>query len=157
MAYKIYFAQHGLAVDKAKDPERPLSLSGEQQTKAVANILLDSATPVTRIFHSGKLRAAQTAEIFSDILKVPSISAIKGMSPNDDVTLLAQQLNVEHALYIGHLPHLEKLASYLLTGNENANIIKFQNSGILCLEKDSLQYHIKWLLTPELTSITSKS
>jgi len=154
MTHTIYFAQHGLAVDKAEDPERPLSPSGRDQTETIANTLLDAKIPVTNIFHSGKLRASQTAEIFARILKISSLCAIEDLSPNDDVTLLAQKLNVDHALYIGHLPHLEKLAAYLLTNNENTDILKFQNSGVLCLGKNNRQYHIKWLLTPELSSDT---
>ena len=157
MTHKIYFSQHGLAVDKAEDPERPLSPAGRQQTEAVANILLDSGTSLTHIFHSGKLRASQSAEIFANTLKVSSISSINGLAPNDDVTLLAKNLNSEHTLYVGHLPHLEKLAAYLLTGDENTNIVRFQNSGVLCLEKESQHYRIKWLLPPDLTNVTSKT
>ncbi len=151
MTHRIYFAQHGLALDKADHPERPLSPAGAEQTEAVARILQNSKIPVAHIFHSGKLRAKQTAEILAGALKVSSLSAIEGLSPNDDVTLLAQNLNMDQALYIGHLPQLEKLVACLLIGDENAAIIRFQNSGVVCLEKEKDQYHIKWLLTPELT------
>ncbi len=128
MTHRIYFAQHGLAVDKADDPERPLSPTGRQQT-----------------------------EIFASALNASSVSAIEDLSPNDDVTLLAQELNTGDQLYIGHLPHLEKLTAYLLTGEKNTGIIKFQNSGVLCLEKDAQHYRIKWLLSPELTGAASKA
>ncbi len=151
MTHRIYFAQHGLALDKADDPERPLSAAGVAQTGAIARILQDSKTPLAHIFHSGKLRAKQTAEVFAGALKTSSPSAIEGLSPNDDVTLLAQNLTLDQALYIGHLPHLEKLVASLLCGDDNATIVRFQNSGVLCLEKEDNQYHIKWLLTPELT------
>lgn len=152
MTHRIYFAQHGLAVDKKDDPERPLSKDGIDQSKIVAKYLQDSKTPVTSVFHSGKLRAAQTAEIFAKALNISSTSVIEGLSPNDDVTLLAQQLNVNHALYVGHLPHLEKLTAYLVTGNENSTTIKFQNSAVVCLEKKENNYHIQWYLTPDINS-----
>ncbi len=150
MSHKVYFSQHGLAVDKTDDPERPLSPTGRQQTETIACTLRNSEAPIARIFHSGKLRAKQTAEIFASTLNVSAISATEGLSPNDDVTLLAQKLNSDHALYIGHLPHLNKLTAYLLTGDKNADIITFQNSGVLCLEKNALRYQLKWLITPEL-------
>ena len=147
----IYFAQHGLAVDKSDDPERPLSEAGIQQTQSIADRLFISNTPVSRIFHSGKLRATQTAEIFASTLAVSTLSIAGQLSPNDDVTLLANNLNVDNALYVGHLPHLEKLVSFLLTGNDEHNIIKFQNSAVVCLIKIGSHYQIKWFLTPELT------
>lgn len=150
MAHRVYFSQHGLAVDKADDAERPLSQAGIQQTKAIAKILHDSKTPIASIFHSGKLRAAQTAGIFASEINISTTSETEGLSPKDDVTLLTQKLNINHALYVGHLPHLENLVSYLVTGSKKANIIHFQNSAIVCLEKNKPAYDIRWYLTPEL-------
>jgi len=156
-ADRLYFAQHGLAVDKSDDPERPLSEAGIQQTRSVADRLSISNTPVSRIFHSGKLRAAQTAEIFASALAVSTLSIADQLSPNDDVRLLANNLNEDNALYIGHLPHLEKLVSFLVTGNNEHNIIKFQNSAVVCLEKNNKQYHIEWYITPEFLCNTRSS
>ena len=151
MIDSIYFSQHGLAVDKADNAERPLSQAGIQQTRAIAKILHDSKTPIAGIFHSGKLRAAQTAEIFANAVDIDLISEVDGLSPNDDVELLAKNMNINHALYVGHLPHLEKLAAYLITGKEDGNIIKFQNSAVACLEKSKGDFQLRWHLTPELT------
>ena len=147
---RLYFAQHGLAVDKLENPERPLSETGIKQTEAIAKHLSIAGIVVNHIFHSGKPRASQTAEIFAEAIKHSSTSAIDGLSPNDEVTLLAQNLNINHALYVGHLPHLEKLVAYLVTGNENSNIIKFENSAVACLEKSGTHYQLKWYLTPGL-------
>ncbi len=147
---RVYFAQHGLAVDKAEDSQRPLSKAGIEQTLSIAKQLHAAKTPVSQICHSGKLRAVQTADILATTLKITSTSAHDYLSPNDSVSLFTKKLVVENALYIGHLPHLEKLVSYLLTGNENQSIIKFQNSAIICLEKKAEQSHIRWYLTPEL-------
>jgi len=150
MTHRIYFAQHGLAIDKQDDPERPLSEAGIEQSKIVAKFLQNSETPITRIFHSGKLRTSQTAEIFASALNISSTQAIDGLSPNDDIKRLAQSLNINNALYIGHLPHLDKLVAYLITGNDNGSIIRFQNSAVVCLEKDDADYQLQWYLTPEL-------
>ena len=148
-ANRLYFAQHGLAIDKADDPERPLSKPGIEQTKGIATHLQRSAIPLSQIFHSGKLRAAQTAEIIASICGVESISVIDNLSPNDDVTLTEKELNINDALYVGHLPHLEKLIAYLVTGNKDENIFKFKNSAIVCLEKSDYSYQIKWTLSPD--------
>jgi len=149
-ANSVYFAQHGLAVDKAEDPERPLSEAGIQQTKKMAEALYNAKVPITSIFHSGKLRASQTADIFADASGISTTSMIDGLSPNDDVDLLAKNLDMNNALYVGHLPHLEKLVSILVTGNEGEGIIKFQNSAVVCLGKTDSRYQQLWYLTPEL-------
>jgi phosphohistidine phosphatase len=151
-AQTIYFMQHGLAVDKAVDSERPLSEAGIHQTKQIANILLRSKIPISTIFHSGKLRASQTADIIASTLNVPTTSETNHLSPNDDVTMLAQNLSTDTALYVGHLPHLDKMVSYLVTGKKIDSIIKFHNSAIVCLEKNKDPYHIMWYLTPDLLS-----
>ena len=149
-ANRLYFAQHGLALDKTVNPDRPLSKAGIEQSSAIARQIHASDITVSQIFHSGKLRAQQTAEIFAEHLSVTSVTAIDKLSPNDDVRHITQNLQTSDALYIGHLPHLEKLLSYLVTGNANTDIIKFQNSAVVCLEKSENHYQLKWYLTPEL-------
>ena len=154
-ADRLYFAQHGLAVNKAEDPERPLSKDGIEQTTSVANQLRAADIPVTNIFHSKKLRSQQTAEIFSSVLKSidlkqAKISGIDHLSPNDDISLIKQHLTASNALYIGHLPHIEKLVTSLITDDEDLNIIKFQNSAVICLEKKETRYQILWYITPNI-------
>lgn len=144
---KVYFMQHGLAVDKATNPERPLSETGVEQTRLMARHLQQTGATIKHVFHSGKLRALQTAEIIAASASDNTPSALDYLSPNDDVKITAQQLNTENALYVGHLPHLEKLVSYLLCGDETAGLIKFQNSAIVCLEKSNGKYTLLWYLS----------
>jgi len=145
---KLYLAQHGLAVDKSEDPDRPLSTSGIEQTRLVAEQLNKQQVTISKIFHSGKLRASQTADIFTEQLSVLETLAVDFLSPNSDITIIADLLDSEAALYVGHLPHLDKLTSYLLTGDETKSIIHFQNSGVLCLKKTKQNYQVEWYLTP---------
>ncbi len=149
-ASKLYFAQHGIAVDKAEDPERPLSTKGKSQTLSVAQQLASSGTNISQIFHSGKRRAEQTAEIFASTLNVASVSTIDFLSPNDDITLLLPYLTIDNALYIGHLPHLEKLVSCLVTGKTEPAILTFQNSAMVSLKNNNNNYSVLWYLTPGL-------
>ena len=157
-AKTLYLAQHGLAVDKTENPERPLSKTGISQTKIIAARLQTSAITVLTIFHSGKLRALQTAEIFAHVLQIETLSATEHLSPNDDVSHIAQTLT-DGALYIGHLPHLQKLAAYLVTGDEQQNIITFRNSAVICLQQaeHKTPWQIQWYVTPALaTAVTAK-
>ena len=153
-ARRVYLAQHGMAVDKAVDPERPLSEQGIAQTQAIAEQLQRANIKVTRIFHSGKLRARQTAEIFASVLAVDKLGSTEGFSPNDDVSQTPSQLTFDDALYIGHLPHLDKLVSLLVSGDEASGVLMFQNSAIVCLENDTSKdnYSIQWYLSNNLIS-----
>lgn len=144
--------QHGLAVSKTENPERPLSEEGIKQTRLMAGQLLNSKVAVSAIFHSGKLRARQTADIFAAVLNIKQLAAADYLSPNVDAALTTRQLTVEQALHVGHLPHLEKLVSTLVTGKDVPTVMKFQNSAVVCLEKNSGSYHISWYITPQLAS-----
>ncbi len=150
MSQRIYLAQHGLALEKNQDPDRPLSTSGINQTKAVAQTLKNSNVTISCIFHSGKLRALQTAEIFAEALDISSISTITGLEPNAAVTILGSHLENNHALYIGHLPHLENFTAYLMAEKTNKPIVRFTNSAVICLEKKQDFYQLQWSLTPQL-------
>lgn len=151
-ADRLYFAQHGLAESKADNPERPLSQKGVDQTRAIAQHLSTLNIHISGIFHSNKLRAQQTAIEFCSILNVRKIVETKYLSPNDDIALIKPELT-NNALYIGHLPHLDKLTSSLISGNEDSHIINFQNSAVACLIKNDESFTLDWYLTPSLTSL----
>lgn len=55
-------------------------------------------------------------------------------------------------MLVGHLPFMEKITSYLVIQAVEPCIFKFQNGGILCLDKhpDTLSWVIKWALMPEI-------
>ena len=149
---KHYFVQHGKALTKDIDKSRPLSDEGVSETRAMAKNLAYNQLHITRICHSGKERAAQTANIFADGLGLTSTDALEDMSPNDDVkAFLISQLTPDSAdtMYVGHLPHLDKLTSYLLCKNESANCVTFQNSAVVCIETDENDSStIHWYKTP---------
>ncbi|HEB82450.1 MAG TPA: phosphohistidine phosphatase SixA [Gammaproteobacteria bacterium] len=160
-ANTFYLVQHGRAVDKQENPERPLSIAGKQETQTIAEYLKKLRLPVSAVFHSGKLRAQQTAEIFAAAFSVET-STLPGLAPNDPVGSLIPRLNIENALYIGHLPQLQKLTDYLLAGSEEAGIIHFQNSAVICLKQQAqaktghpsntlaVHYQLAWYLPPTL-------
>jgi phosphohistidine phosphatase len=104
--------------------------------------------------HSGKKRALQTAEILAEALK-PSkqVRAVSGIAPLDDVSSYAETLDLQsQQMIVGHLPFLEKLAAYLVTGQQQNPIFQLQNGGILCLGyySDSRQVVVKWALMPHI-------
>jgi phosphohistidine phosphatase len=151
----LYLVQHGKALPAEVDPERGLTDEGRNEVERIANVAKGYRVKVNAIIHSGKKRALQTAKIFSDTLG-PGISmtTITGMDPGDDIILFAPRLDtVTNQMYVGHLPFMEKLTSFLITGTVEKPVFKFQNGGIVCLDihPDTGSWVIKWTLMPHIS------
>ncbi len=151
----IYLVQHGKNLPKDQDPEQPLSEPGTEAVKDIAERAKQAGVRVDKIEHSPKLRAKQTAEIFGKALEPKQgIQERSGIKALDDVTAIARELDPEtNLMLVGHLPFMEKLVAYCITGNQDRLVMKFQNGGIVCLdqEKESGQWYIKWNLVPDLS------
>lgn len=145
---KLYFVQHGVALSKDVDAKRPLSDTGNNETLKVAEYLKNHKVSIGKIFHSGKLRAEQTAKIFSAHLAIDSILELQGMDPNDDPSALINKLNVDSVMYVGHLPNLQRVVSCLVSIYEDSNVVRFQNSAVVCVEITDGEGSILWFITP---------
>jgi len=141
---KLYLAQHGQAVDKKIDPERPLSDQGRQEVGNVAIYLKQSDVEIIDIYHSGKSRAAQTAAIIADILGINQLQPIDGIAPNDPVEPVVDVINnwTDDSMIVGHMPFLPHMASHLLTGNPPSDS-DYLPGNMICLERDP---HNNWSL-----------
>ncbi len=150
----IYLVQHGKSLSKEVDPSRGLSEEGIAETKRIGDVARGYRVNIRKICHSSKSRAAETARIFAEALKpADGVAEIDGIHPMDDVTCFAHTLDTKNNMMIvGHLPFMEKLCAYLVTGNENHPIFRFQNSGVVCLDKDETHasWIIKWALMPNI-------
>lgn len=148
----IYLVQHGLSLSKEADPERGLSEQGFAEVQLIANRARDHNILVSQVIHSGKKRASQTAHIFAQALQPEGgISERAGLQPMDDVKTIADSLDTtNNQMLVGHLPLMEKLVSFLITGSAEKPVIKFQNGGIICLDQspDTGAFYIKWALLP---------
>jgi phosphohistidine phosphatase len=150
---KLYLVQHGKAVPEEVDRERPLTEEGRREVEKVASFVKKLDLSVDYLWHSGKKRAAQTAQILAEVVKVRKGSrAREGLAPNDDVGAIREELAASgDVLIVGHLPFLSKLASLLLTGSESAGAVAFKNGGIVCLSlSDEKRWQLEWAVTPEL-------
>ncbi|MFH1393602.1 MAG: phosphohistidine phosphatase SixA [Candidatus Micrarchaeota archaeon] len=146
---EVYLVQHGKAKSEEEDPERPLSEVGEADVEKVASKAAALGLRC-RVFHSPKLRAKQTADIFASRLK-SGAKEVEGLKPMDEPNTALDfiQSQDDSLMLVGHLPHMSKLASLLVAGNENADIVAFRMGAVVCLEKGE-KWRIKWILTPEL-------
>jgi phosphohistidine phosphatase len=148
----FYIVQHGLSLPKNQDPEKSLSPEGVIEVRRIALLARDHGVEVMQIQHSGKKRAAQTADILADVLAPPrGVQETTGINPMDDVTAFAPRVDFSaDIMLVSHLPFLERLTSYLITGRVEPVVFKLQNGGILCLDKfeGTLMPAIKWALMP---------
>lgn len=149
----FYLIQHGEAKSKEEDPERHLTEKGKEESKKVAKFLSEKGIKTDVIIHSGKTRAEETAKIYAEYLK-PDKGILKGenLSPLDDPSFWAEKLKKENdsIMLVGHLPHLSKLLSLLITGNPEKEILKFRYSGCVAVLRENENFKIKWFIIPEI-------
>jgi phosphohistidine phosphatase len=153
----LYLMQHGEAVPKEVNADRPLTQRGGEVVKRMARYL--EAYPdihVDVIFHSGKTRAAQTAMILGKVLK-PSGDVIEGkeLSPTSLPWGWVERLKSQEqdVLIVGHLPHLRRLNALLICQDENKPYVEFQYAAVCHLTRDeSGIWTIGWMVIPSLVS-----
>lgn len=148
----IFLAQHGKSASKDVDPERGLTQQGRAEVEGIARRLADAGVGVEAIWHSGKTRAEQTAEIFARALQPKrGVAAREGIDPMDAVEPLADRLPVDRdTLIVGHLPFMQRLVSVLVVGDADVPVIDFQNGGVVCLDWNAQAHRwiVRWTAFP---------
>ncbi len=150
----IYLVQHGLSLPKEQAPDPGLSEKGAADTRRIAGVAKGYNVHVDVIYHSGKRRALETAKIFAEFLNPQKgLQPMAGIDPLDDVKVFAVQLEgLGNAMFVGHLPFMSRLTAFLITGQTEGPVFKFQNSGIVCLAKEpeAGNWVICWTLMPNI-------
>ena len=150
---RLYLVRHGEAKSEAEDPNRSLTEQGRANMRQVAHAVQKLDIRPAKILHSGKLRAQQTAELFSVALNPPQGTCVaSSMAPHDPVQPWRERLDQQQddVMLVGHLPHLDLLASLLLSQNEQAGIIRFRTGTVVFLERAGTHWSVQWVLTPEM-------
>jgi phosphohistidine phosphatase len=148
----LYLVQHAEAKKEEEDPARGLTEKGLRDITKVAAHARKLDIVVEKIFHSGKTRASQTAQVLADYLKPDRrVTEIDGLAPMDDPDIWKKripQIN-EDIVLVGHLPQLGKLSSLLLSGDKEKDIIDFKTGGIVCLKSfEDGHWSVEWMVTP---------
>jgi len=148
----FYLVRHGEAVSETIDRRRPLTRAGQEEVERVARLAADRKIVVSHVFHSGILRAQQTAEIFARAL-VPAVNGqqLAGLLPQDDPAIAKAELEVsgEPIMLVGHLPHMSRLASLLVYGNADREAVAFRPATVVCCSRQGSGWKIAWTLGPE--------
>lgn len=150
----LFLVQHAEAKREEEDPQRGLTEKGFQDIEMVASFVEKAGIKVSRIFHSGKKRALQTAEVFERHLNPErGVSQSEGLSPMDDPFMWFKRIMDmdEDIMLVGHLPHLGRLSDLLLYGDTDKGIIDFKMGGIVCLKRfEDGHWAIEWMIIPEV-------
>jgi phosphohistidine phosphatase len=130
----LYLVHHGDAVGPEVDARRPLSLIGRAEVARVAARAAARGARPAVVWHSGKLRARQTAEEFWRACNaLAEFSATRDLQPADQPSWMRDRLRGESrdVMLVGHYPHLPALLA-LLAPDASA----FPRHGIVALESD---------------------
>ena len=150
----LYLVQHGEAVTKEIDPDRPLSSDGKDAVMRLATFLSNQGISVDRVLHSGKTRARETAEIFAKSIAESGLTeAISGINPNDPVEKFVTDIEglTAPTMIVGHLPFMAKLVSQLILHSDDVALVEYQPGSVVCLNKaDNNNWTISWMIRPEL-------
>jgi phosphohistidine phosphatase len=131
---RLYLVHHGDAVGPDVDPMRPLSERGRADVGSLASRAAAHGVKPEVIWHSGKLRARQTAELFRQACQpLAECTAARGLQPDDPphwaVDLLIEE--TRSVMLVGHMPHLPRLLRLLVAGRPDAGFPDFPPHGIV--------------------------
>lgn len=151
---RLYLVRHGEATSEQMNPERPLTEKGRREALKVARFIQPLRLRVSAVWHSGKLRARQTAEILATaVASEKGVLERPGLAPMDPIEGVREEIvsAEEDLMVVGHMPFLGKLASALLVGNEGLEVVAFREVSLLCLEGGQEQgFTIAWMVTPQV-------
>jgi len=132
---RVCLVHHADAVGPHVDPQRPLSELGFAQADRLAERARDRGVKPDVIWHSGKLRARQTAEPFLRVCNpFADFRMVRGLRPDDSVQWIRDDLAAEtrEVLLVGHMPHIAELSRTLAPGSA-----PFPLHGLVLFEKDA--------------------
>lgn len=144
----IYLVHHAAALGPEEDPQRPLSIAGRMHADRLAALAAERGVKPAAIWHSGKLRARQTAESFWRACNpLADFTAINGLRPDDPPGRIRDLLAGEsrEIMLVGHMPSLPRILSLLVSGREDAPPA-FPLHGLVALEQQNGQWAERWRL-----------
>ena len=136
---RLYLVQHGDAMTKDVDAERRLSEQGQADITRLAAWLVTNDVAVSRICHSGKTRARQTAELLEPVLEAGGeMRPAEGLGPNDPPEVILKRLQKvdEDTLIASHLPFVARLLSQAVSGSPEQQLVAFRPGSIAGVERD---------------------
>lgn len=134
----LYLVHHGEALSPDVDAQRPLSETGRASVERLAQEAAARGAKPAVVWHSGKLRARQTAEAFQRACNpFAELAASRDLQPDDHPEWIRDRLRGEtrDVLIAGHFPHLPRLLALFVAGA--AVPVAFPPHGVVALAGDA--------------------
>ncbi len=131
----LYLVHHGDAVPSEVDARRPLSVEGMRAVEQLAEEAAARGVKPAIIWHSGKLRARQTAEAFWRVCNpFAEFTAVRGLQPADMPQMLRDSLlgETRDVMVVGHMPNLARVLALFTTGADGE--APFPAHGLVALD-----------------------
>jgi phosphohistidine phosphatase len=147
----VYLVRHGIAIDrtdtKSSDADRPLTAEGVRKTRSAALGFQKLDVKPDVLITSPYVRAAQTAEIFAEVLEFPldKIRMSETLKPAENPAEIAKELlrlKAKEIICFGHAPHVDATIAYLC--GARIPFTEMKKAGVACLEQTA--GHGKWML-----------
>jgi phosphohistidine phosphatase len=135
----LYLVHHGDAVGPDVDPRRPLSERGREHVDRLAAEAAARGARPSVVWHSGKLRARQTAEAFWRACNaLAGFSAMRDLQPDDAPEWIRDRLRGEtrDILIAGHYPHLPGVLRLLTPAAAGDHSAPFPQHGMVAVQTD---------------------
>jgi phosphohistidine phosphatase len=128
----VVLVHHAEALGPDVDPHRALSARGLAQASWLANWAKAAGIFPTAVWHSGKQRSRQTAEMFLVTCNPRAdFRMVRGLRPDDPAGWMHDALvDTSDVVVVGHMPHLPALLSLLAPGTDT-----FPLHGLVVLER----------------------
>ena len=162
---RIYILRHGIAADHGdprypRDSERPLTPEGRRKMRPIARALDKLEVKPDVILTSPFVRAHQTADITTTVLRLKNrLHICQHLASGGDAKRLIAEINKRYSdagsvMLVGHEPDLSELASLLISGKPNGAHLEIKKGGLCVLETEQLCAGkcatLLWLAPPRL-------
>ncbi|MGH7852097.1 MAG: phosphohistidine phosphatase SixA [Candidatus Binatia bacterium] len=147
----FYLMRHGDALSATENPQRPLSPDGCRRVERAARLALERNVRVSIIYHSGILRARETAELLAEhVNPVVEVAQLSGLLPEDDPAIVKADLDAarDSILLVGHLPLMSRLAGLLVNGDPERPVVEFSPAAMVCCTRSAARWKFAWHLAP---------
>jgi phosphohistidine phosphatase len=154
---RLYLVRHGIAeqrADAADDAARALTPAGIRKTQQAMSGLRAIGCSPSLILSSRLARAWQTAQIAAEALG-PGITVereklLESSGAAASFLDALSRRQTESAMAVGHLPGMAEIASLLLCGHTDADIL-FKKAAVCCLSCEPPApgtATLEWLIQP---------
>lgn len=133
---RVYLVRHAVAEDRKPelaDAARALTPKGRDKFAKCVKGLDRLGVRFDRMYHSPKLRAVETAEALESLVEdetVVTANLAKAPAPK-----LLDEVKGERVALVGHHPHLNALAAWLVVGRKDGGRkFPMKKGGVMLLE-----------------------